>query len=279
MKLKVATTGLTGLVGSRIQEVLNDDFEFIEISQKNVDITNRDAVIDYFKNVQADVLLHLAAYTDVDACELNKEVAWNINVEGTRNLLDCAEKKKMHFIYMSTGFVFDGMNPPYLEDSLPHPISYYGVTKYEGEKIVADKGMTIRIDYPYGSKVAHKKDVVESIITALQEKKPIKGIVDQIFTPTYIDDIAHSLNYLMHNFQPEIYHLVGADSLSGMEVIKTIGEVFDLETEDLASTTYDEFYKNKAPRPKNNIMKTSQNTFFQMKSFKEGLQDLKSRLQ
>ncbi len=277
MKFKVATTGLSGLVGSRIQEVLKDDIDFIEISQKNVDITNKAAVASYFKSVHADMVLHLAAFTDVDACETNKETAWNVNVEGTRNLFESANDNDMLFIYMSTGFVFDGMNPPYYEDSAPNPISYYGLTKLEGEKIVAGKGMTIRIDYPYGSKVLHKKDVVESILTALKEKKPMKGITDQIFTPTYIDDIAHALNYLVQNFDPQVYHIVGADSLSGFEVIKAIGEVFDIDTKEIGTTTYEEFYKNKAARPKSNIIKSRHNTFYPMKSFRDGLKDLKLR--
>jgi dTDP-4-dehydrorhamnose reductase len=149
MKLKIATTGLSGLVGTRLRELLHNEFDFIEVSQSDVNITDKEEVVTFFANTEADILLHLAAFTNVDACETDKETAWRVNVEGTRNLLDVAQEKNMKFIYMSTGFVFDGEHGPFYEDSQPNPISYYGLTKLEGEKIIADKGMIVRIDYPY----------------------------------------------------------------------------------------------------------------------------------
>ncbi|KXK10823.1 MAG: dTDP-4-dehydrorhamnose reductase [Microgenomates bacterium OLB23] len=278
MKLKIATTGLSGLLGSRIHELLANEVEFIMLSQAELDITQKAAVNSYLDRIDADFLLHLAAFTNVDACETERETAWAINVEGTRNLLEAAQKKDMQFIYMSTGFVFDGTHPPYFEDSTPNPISHYGLTKYEGEKMVKDKGMIVRIDYPYGNQTLQKKDFVATIIEALQQKKPIKGIQDQIFTPTYIDDISGALLYLFHNFRPDIYHIVGADSTSGSAAIQTIGEVFNIDTRWVASTTYDEFYAQKAKRPRNNELKSKKNTFYAMKSFKQGLVDLRSRM-
>lgn len=275
--MKIATTGMSGLVGSRVRDLLNNEFEFIGIPHNEVDITNVNAVKTYMRTIDADMLLHLAAFTNVDACEVDKETAWNVNVEGTRNLFEASRERNIKFIYMSTGFVFDGETPPFFEDSKPNPLSYYGRTKYEGEKIVDGNGMIIRIDYPYGSSVDHKKDVVTSILDGLREKKPLKGITDQIFTPTYIDDIAEGLRHLLNHFSPQTIHLVGADSLSGYDVIKTIGEVFDVDTGWIGETTYSEYYENKAQRPRNNTIKSHVNTFYPMKTFKEGLIDLRSR--
>ncbi len=275
--MKIATTGMSGLVGTRVKELLDNEFDFIGISQTEIDITIKSDVEAYMRTMDADILLHLAAYTNVDACEVERKTAWDVNVEGTRNLFEAAMAKNMKFIYMSTGFVFDGESPPFFENSTPRPISYYGLTKYEGEKIVGENGMIVRIDYPYGSTVEHKKDVVSSLLDGLREKKPIKGITDQFFTPTYIDDIAEGLKHLFNHFSPQIIHLVGADSLSGYDVIKTIGKVYDLDTEWVEQTTYDAFYKNKARRPKNNTIKSSNNTFHPMRTFREGLEDLKLR--
>src|SRR3989344_2611687 len=269
-KLKIAATGLSGLVGARMRALTDNEFEWIDLNESMLDITRKDEVASCIKNLNADLLLHLAAFTDVDGCENNKDRAWQINVEGTRNLFVSAQGKKIKFIYVSTGFVFDGDNPPYYEDSVPNPISHYGTTKYEGEKIVGNGGMIIRIDYPYGSTVAHKKDVVGSLLDLLKENKPIKGVVDQILTPTFIDDIAHAFVHLVANFDPSIFHLVGANSLSGYELIKTIGREFNIDTSSVLQTTYDEFYRDKARRPRNDIVKTKKNNFYPMKSFEEG---------
>ena len=277
VKQVIAATGLSGLVGSRIRELLKDTYEFIDLHEGLLDITDQQSTQKLIHGTDFDIFLHLAAFTNVDAAEVEKATAWKVNVHGTQNVVDAVNAKEKSFIYVSTGFVFDGQHPPYFEDSTPHPLSYYGLTKHEGEKVVNGMGATIRIDYPYGGHVAYKKDIVESLIDALREKKPLRGVTDQILTPTYIDDIAHALEYLIGHYSPEIYHIVGADNLSGMDIIKTIGNVFNLDTSFVQETTFEEFYKGKAIRPKASIMKSKKNNFYPMSTFEEGLRKLKSR--
>ena len=146
--LKVALTGTSGLVGSRIIELLHDKFLFIPLPQADMDITNKNSVQKIVNNIDFDVFLHLAAYTNVDSAEYSKESVMMINVNGTQNVFEAVKKKERQFIYISTDFVFDGINPPYYEDSQPHPLSVYALSKYEGEKIVKDNAMIVRISYP-----------------------------------------------------------------------------------------------------------------------------------
>lgn len=275
MKHIIATTGLDGLVGSRIRELLHDTFDFVNLHEKSMDITNKDSVNKAISKTEFDTFLHLAAFTNVDAAEENQETAYKVNVIGTQNVFNAVQDKGKKIMYMSTGFVFDGENPPYYEDSEPHPISYYGETKYEGEKIIDGKGIIIRIDYPYGGHVEYKKDIVESLIDLLQAKKPLSGVEDQILTPTFIDDIAQAVEHLALNIDSGLFHIVGADSLSGLDIIRTIGEVFDLDTSHIGSTSYEEFYKGKARRPQKSIMKSKKNTFTKMSAFRDGLERLK----
>lgn len=277
-KIKVAATGLDGLVGTRIRTLLSESCEFINLPEDQLDITDREKTLSIISAAEFDVLLHLAAFTNVDSAEERKDIAWKVNVEGTKNVYDAVVGSGKKLIYISTGFVFDGQNPPYYEDSPTHPISFYGETKLEGEKIVKDNGVIVRIDYPYGSHVEYKKDLVESLIDILKDKKPLKGIEDQIMTPTYIDNIAHSIDYLIHHFTPQTYHIVGADSLSGLDIIHTIGKVFNLDTSHVVGTTYENFYRGKAARPKKSIMKSKNNTFFEMTTFEKGLEHLKHRM-
>ncbi|PIQ73761.1 hypothetical protein COV58_00810, partial [Candidatus Roizmanbacteria bacterium CG11_big_fil_rev_8_21_14_0_20_36_8] len=136
-------------------------------------------------------------------------------------------------IYLSTDFVFDGKLPPYDELSTPHPIGYYGQTKFEGEEIVKDKAMIVRISYPYNSNVIlseaknpRKSDFAQKISQLLSDGKELKMVTDAAMTPTNIDDIALGLKYLMNNFKPEIYHLVGKKTYTPFEIGKMIAKAY-----------------------------------------------------
>jgi dTDP-4-dehydrorhamnose reductase len=271
---RIAITGSTGLVGSRIIELLKNDFQFIPLSHKEVDITNKEQVKNAIKNIEFDIFLHLAAYTNVDKAEIEKDLVYKINVEGTKNLYEVVDQKEKQFIYFSTDFVFDGTSPPYFEDSIPNPISVYGQTKYEGEKVVAGKAMIIRISYPYRKSFAGKKDFVQSIKSLLEEGKAIKMVTDSIITPTFVDDIAYGLKHFLNNYSPEVFHLVGADSLSPYEAGKTIVKTFALNESLIEPTTYNEYFKNKAKRPQFSQIKTKKNYFVNTHTFEAGLSGL-----
>lgn len=277
-KLKIAVSGLDGLIGSRLEELLKKYFHFIPLSINKMDIANRQQVFSTLKNINFDLFLHLAAYTNVDNAEKDKNLAWQINVDGTKNVFEAVCNKGKKFIYISTDFVFDGENSPFFEDSIPSPVSYYGLTKYQGEKIVKDKAMIVRLSYPYRTFYELKKDIVRSIIDILKQKKPIKGIIDQILTFTFIDDIAGALKYLFQNHSNEIFHIVGGDSLSAYEAILIICDIFDLDKRLVEKTTFDEFYQGKAKRPKKGTIKSKKNNFYKMKKFREGLFVVKKQL-
>ena len=147
--LRIALTGADGLVGSRIVELLNRDFEFIPLPQAKMDITNSTQVNDILNNIDFDIFLHLAAYTNVAGAETNKELCFKVNVEGTKNVFNAVLFKGKKFIYISTDFVFDGKNPPYFEDSTTNPQGVYADSKYQGELVVKNKAMIVRISYPY----------------------------------------------------------------------------------------------------------------------------------
>jgi dTDP-4-dehydrorhamnose reductase len=272
---KIAITGATGLVGTRILEILKNDFEFIPLRSEDIDITDKDKVQTKFKELSFDLLLHLAAYTNVDGAETEKETAHKINVEGTQNVLKATLEKNAQFIYISTGFIFDGKTPPYFEDSTPNPIGYYGQTKFEGEKAVGDKGMIVRFEYPYGNSPAPKKDFARVLKTLLEQGRTIKGISNSLMTPTFIDDIAFALKHLVENFSPEIFHVVGSQSISPFDAAKIIAKTFNLDTNLIQSTTYEEYFAGKAKRPQFADVRSNKNNFLKMKSFEEGVKLLK----
>lgn len=278
-KLKIAGTGLTGLVGSRIVELLQNDFDFTPIPFSEMDITNKDDVNRKLFETDFDIFLHAAAYTNVDGAENDHDAAYKLNVTGTQHVFETVINKRKKFIYISTDFVFDGNHAPASESSTPNPISVYGTTKYEGEQVVGHNGMIVRISYPYRAIFEQKKDVVRSIIDLLKNGGRIKGITDQILTYTFIDDIAFSLKHLLTNFSPEIYHIVGGDSQSGYDSIMQICDVFGLDKSKVDQTTYSEFYAGRALRPKNGTTISTKNNFYPMKTLQNGLLELKKQIE
>ncbi|MGH7246392.1 MAG: SDR family oxidoreductase, partial [Candidatus Levyibacteriota bacterium] len=137
-------TGISGLVGSRITELLSADFSFEEISRSTgIDITDNRSVLQKISSSNSPFVLHLAAKADVDGCELDKPLgvngdAWKINVIGTKNIADACLQTGKKLLYISTDFVFDGEKADgYTEEDMPNPINWYAETKYEGEKIVS----------------------------------------------------------------------------------------------------------------------------------------------
>lgn len=289
MKIHVLGTGLSGLVGSRVRELLEDSFEFTDLSlTTGVDITNYDQVLQSFANSSAATVLHMAAKTDVDSCEDDKiyqeeGAAWQVNVVGTQNIVDAAKKYNKRVIYISTDFVFDGTSEIYTEDMEANPLNFYGVTKYEGEKIVkeADINFTIvRLAYPYRAYYRERVDFVRAIMERLQKKETIFALTDHIFTPTFIDDIAIALRLLLSREFIGIFHVVGSQSLTPFEGVGMIMDKFHL-TSSVQEITRENFFRGRAFRPfklRMNNDKISK-LGIQLKTFSEGLDEIKKQLE
>lgn len=269
--LKVAMTGGDGLVGSRIVELLGNDFRFENFPQARMDITDKQKVADALNSSDFDVFLHLAAYTNVAGAESNKESAYKINRDGTSNVFNTVIEKKRKFIYISTDFVFDGKNPPYFEDSRPSPSGTYADSKYQGEKVVDGGGMIVRISYPYRAKFNAKRDFYRTFRAYLSEGKSLTMITDSLMTPTFIDDIAYGLRYLINNYSPKIFHLVGSQSLSPYDAAMMVAEKFKLDKSLIGKTTYEAYSKSKPGLPRLAEIKSKKNDFHKMRSFEEGL--------
>lgn len=269
--IKVAVTGYNGLVGARVGELLSHDVEFIPLPHQQCDVTNPKDVQNCLKTVQYDILLHMAAYTNVDGAEVEKDQADALNVDGVRNVYEAVLSRKKKMILMSTDFVFSGQDGPYYEDSTPNPVGYYGASKYRGEKILDTDAMIVRIAYPYGFSPASKTCFVRTLRSLLEQKKQLKMVTDSLFTPTHIDDVAYAVSYLIHHFSPEIFHIVGSECLSPYEAGIQIAKVFGLDKELIQQTSYEDYFKGKAKRPQYSDVRSRKNTFYTMKTFQEGI--------
>lgn len=286
-RLPVLATGLSGLVGTRVKELLSDSFDFTDLSlATGIDITDQNQVTRAFDDSDAKIVLHMAAKTDVDSCEddkiLGKEGgAWQVNVVGTENIAEAALKTGKRIVYISTDFVFDGMKDSYKESDLPNPVSWYGYTKFLGEERLynKDKNVTIvRISYPYRKSYHEKKDFVHKMKDVMINNHKILGLTDHIFTPTFVDDIANALKILLSRDLPGIFHVVGSENLTTFSAAEMIADCFKIKAE-ITPATRAQYFKDRAFRPFKLALNNDkiQQLGITMKGFKEGLQAVKKQ--
>lgn len=280
--MKILGTGLSGLVGSRIVELLSPRYDF-DSSVEN--ITDKNLIQDRILKSDAPIVLHLAAKTDVDGCEKDKVLgkegeAWKINVTGTKNIADACSQSNKKLIYISTDFVFDGEKGDYEEEDVASPVNWYGKTKYEGEAAIQDLTQNFiiaRISYPYRSEFEMKKDFARALIEKLKTGQSLTMVTDHIMNPTFIDDIAYAIDSLIQKNEKGIFHVVGSQSLSPYEAGLFICKVFSLDNSKITKTTRGEFFKGRAPRGFNLSLKNDKikRLGITMRTFEEGLKEIK----
>ena len=201
--LKLLITGASGLYGSKLAKlavekgigVYSCDVQELPVCGNFVkfDVSNKQLVDEAFKRVKPDVVVHAATLTDVDKCELNKELAWKINVEGTQNIVDASKNVGSFLMYISTDYVFNGEKGNYKEEDLPDPINYYGVTKLKAEELVKAQAeyFIARPSVIYGSTpAAGKVNFALWLIETLSKGEHVRIVTDQWNTPTLNSNLA-----------------------------------------------------------------------------------------
>lgn len=289
-KTHILGTGLHGLIGTQVTDLLQDSYQFTNISRSSgVDITDLDQVLTVVTASDAPYLLHLAAKADVDGCEQDKSLgeegeAWRINVLGTKNLAEACAKTGKLMLYISTDFVFDGEKDEsfsgYTEQDTPAPVNWYGYTKYQGEEVIKQSEihyLILRPAYPYGQPYATKKDFVRAIMARFQAGLEVRALTDHIFTPTIIADLASALDRLISGgYKNETYHIVGSQSLTPYVAANLIAKQFGYDHSLIHPTTRAEFFKDRAKRPFNLSLRNDRISKLgvSMKRFEDGLKEL-----
>lgn len=238
-------TGLSGLVGSRIVELLSQKYKFENLDlTTGVDVTNPNIIEQKISSIPGNIVIHTAAFTDVDkAWEQQGQkdgLCYRINVLGTRNVAQACQKFNKYLIHISTDFVFDGKKRiAYTENDKPNPIEWYGQTKLWAEEEVLNskaENIILRIAFPYKAKASAikleprpKLDLIRKIIEKLKNKQPMFMFFDQIITPTFIDDIAKVVDYCILNKPKGLYHCVGSSAVSPYDLAALIADAFSLD--------------------------------------------------
>lgn len=285
--MNIIGTGLSGLVGSRVTELLSHEYHFTNLSlETGVDITDHTALAERISQSEAPWVFHFAAYTDVDQAENDRTAGtggkvWKINVTATEHLVKLCSATGKRLLYVSTDYVFDGQKESYSESDEPDPEGWYGITKYEGELRVRElgkQGLIIRIANPYRSSWAGKPDFVHKVRLSLSDKNPISAPDDQIFVPTLIDDIAGAVRFLTQSSAYGIYHVVGSQMISPYLAVRLIAENFGITGITVHPVKFKQYFLNRSPRPllaglKNDKISKSG---IRMNTFTDGLKIIRS---
>lgn len=267
--MKLLITGASGLYGSKLSEIAVRKNHEVHAgysrdhpaygSAVQFDVADKNRVKEVFKKIRPEVVVHAATLTDVDKCETDKELAWKINVEGTRNIAEAAKANHAFLVYISTDYVFNGEKGNYKENDAPDPVDYYGVTKLKAEELVqeiTEEHCIARGSVIYGAlPAAGKINFALWLINKLKGAEKPKLLTDQWNTPTLNTNMADMTLEIIERKLTGIYHTSGATRISRYDFAKQLAQTFNLNADLLTPSTMAEF-SWPAKRPKDSSLDT-----------------------
>lgn len=220
---KLALIGANGMLARMVRHLAPPFFDVTSFDLPDFDITDRDLVLSAMTHLRPHVIVNCAAYTDVDGCETNEELALRVNGSGPGYLAEAAIETGAALVHISTDYVFAGdKTEPYSEDDPTGPLSSYGQSKLAGEKSILASGLAryfiIRTSWLYGP---GGKNFVETILRLAGEREELRIVADQQGSPTYTEDLANAIFSLLETEDAQrsygIYHVSNAGSCSWYE--------------------------------------------------------------
>jgi len=249
---KILITGANGLLGQKLVGLMirQPGVQLIATARGNnrlpytdgytycsMDITNNQQVMDVIGDVRPDVVIHTAAMTDVDKCEVQKDDCWAQNVQAVESIVNACRSVGAFLLHVSTDFIFDGADGPYDETAEGNPISFYGWSKYAAEKVVVNAG---KADQPlqwaiartvlvYG--IAHdmsRSNIILWVKKSLEDGKTIKVVTDQWRSPTLAEDLAMGCYLIASQQAAGIFNISGKEVLTPYEMAIRTADFFGL---------------------------------------------------
>lgn len=253
MKKRILITGANGLLGQKLVALLTQQpavdliatargenrLPFSEgYTYRSMDITDRQQVLDVIGEVRPAVVIHGAAMTDVDKCELHKDACWAQNVQAVEYIIEACRATDAFLLHVSTDFIFDGTAGPYDETAEANPISFYGWSKQAGESAVRYSGQTgkplrwaiARTVLVYG--IAHdmsRSNIILWVKKSLEDGKTIKVVTDQWRSPTLAEDLAMGCYLIAEKEAEGIFNISGKEVLTPYDMAIRTADYFGLD--------------------------------------------------
>lgn len=252
--MKILITGCDGQLGKELTKILSTNEKYIltTTNKKTLDICNFNAVNKFIKKNKFEVVINCAAYTKVDLCEDNEELAFSINALGAKNLAVACEKMGTKLFYISTDYVFDGENiSPYREYDLTNPMSIYGKSKVLGElytQMFSSKYFIIRTAWLYGD----GDNFIKTMMNLSKTKSNIDVVNDQFGSPTSTKDLANCIINLMNT---ELYGIYNGTCKGVCSWYEFACKIFKLTNINInINPIASEDFQTRAPRPKFSVL-------------------------
>lgn len=298
--MKILITGSNGLLGQKLVKLLLDQgvdlvatargtnridylstpFEYCEL-----DITNQDQVNEVIGKYQPNAVIHTAAMTNVDQCEQEQAGCRKLNVDAVKYLVEACERHNVHFVHLSTDFIFDGENGPYKEDDKANPISYYGQSKLDAEEIVKAakcKWAILRTVLVYGiTPGMSRSNIILWVKENLENGKPLKIVDDQWRTPTLAEDLAMGCFLTATKGAAGVFNISGEEMLTPFDMAKQTADYFDLDFSLVTKVDASTFSQPAKRPPKTGFIldKAKEVLGYQPHTFEEGIKILDQQVQ
>ncbi len=290
---KILITGSNGLLGQKLVKLITtlNEYQLIATAKgenriektkgfiyEDMDITHAEAVNHVFEKYKPEYLIHCAAMTNVDSCETDKELCWDLNVNAVQYLADACKKYGTHCIHVSTDFIFNGENGPYAETDTPDPISYYGLSKLKAEEILINsdlKWAIARTVLVYGiTEKMSRTNIILWVKSSIEKEQTIQVVNDQWRTPTLAEDLAMGCYLMVKNNAKGIYNISGKDLLNPYQMAIMTADFFGLDKKFIVETDGSKFKQTAKRPPKTgfNIEKAIKDLNYQPHSFLEGIE-------
>ena len=277
-KMKYLITGFKGQLGYDIKRELLErgETEILALDIDEMDITKKEEVEKIIFEYKPDVIFHCAAYTAVDKAEENEELVYNVNVLGTKYIVDASIKVGAKIFYMSTDYVFDGKKDGlYFEDDKVNPKSIYGKTKYLGEEEIRrnPKHFITRISWVFG---INGNNFIKTMINLSKNHDELSVVSDQIGSPTYTRDLAQLLVCMSYTDKYGLYNVTNDGFTSWANFARTIMKKINSNTK-IKEVSTDEYLKMSkkivAKRPMNSKLSKEKlkKNFFELPNWEDAL--------
>jgi len=299
-KPKILITGANGLLGQKLVEQLvqQGNFEVIATGRgpsrlsgsgftyQTLDIENEQEVEVTLALLNPEVIIHGAAMTHVDECEKHQEACYRANVLATKYLIAAAEKIQSHFIFVSTDFIFSGLDGqnPYTEEAVADPVNYYGQTKLDGEELLQRSSLKwaiARTVLVYGlANDLSRSNIILWVKSTLEAGKQIQVVDDQVRTPTLAEDLAAGCILMAEQGATGIFNISGSELLTPYQMAMETADYFGLD-KSLINQTDSTLFTQPAKRPMKTgfvIEKAKNQLGFRPKTFREGISILAKQL-
>lgn len=300
---KILITGSNGLLGQKLVHLLNQEpyntlyqtiassrgenrvSAFQSLHYESLDVSQAEDVNRVIGLLKPQIIIHTAAMTQVDQCETEKELCWSLNVKAVENLIHACRENNSFLIHLSTDFIFDGEDGPYDEEATANPVSYYGESKLEAEKLLQESEIRwaiVRTVLVYGiTEAMSRSNIILWVKKSLEEGKSIQVVDDQWRTPTLAEDLALGCVLIADQEKEGIYNISGKDFLSPYEMALQTADFFNLDKSLIVRTDGSKFSQPAKRPPKTGfiIEKARRELGYEPHSFKEGIALLSTQIE